>query len=62
MSGIRGTRAAFLFFTATSVGVPSANFLNTWTLSLVNTGSSVRPMLALAISMNGKLDVPWHVF
>ena len=58
MSGIRGTRADFLFFTATSVGVPSASFLNVWRLSLLNTGSSMSAMDALAMSMNGKDDVP----
>ena len=46
MIGIRGTLADFLFFTATSVGVPSANFLNVCNVSLLKTGSSISAMLA----------------
>ena len=58
---MRGTSAAALFFTLTSVGVPSASFLKVCSVSPVNTGSSIKATLALASSMNGKLVVPCTV-
>ena len=61
MSGILGMSAAPLFLTATSVGVPSANFLKVCSVSGVKVGSSMRPIDALASSINGKELVPCAV-
>ena len=58
MIGMRGTSAAGLLLTATSVGVPSASFLKVCTVSAVKTGSSINARLAFANSMKGKLEVP----